>query len=167
MDTSDARRPDRTCTFDGIRIRFCCRIIPVIFNPFECAIRIELVIIPVVTTTVFHIEHAISFDGDVIPGVNRRVVLGMLRFFHFFAYRVLFISPRGLWLNDRFVDIEESPGEAAELFLHGPDFCLFKMPVEGIDLTNPLPFHDEYGKSIVNADGTFLGEPDTFPVIVG
>jgi len=54
----------------------------------------------------------------------------------------------------------------SELFLHDPDFRLFKMPVEGIDLTNPQPFHDEYGKSIVNADSALLGEPDTFPVIL-
>jgi len=44
-----------------------------------------------------------------------------------------------------------------ELFLHGPDLRLFKMPVEGIDLLDPLPFHNNYGKSIVNADGAFLG----------
>jgi len=51
------------------------------------------------------------------------------------------------------------------LFLYNPDICLVKMSVEGIDLPNPPPFHENQGKSIVDADSAFPGEPDTFTVI--
>jgi hypothetical protein len=69
-------------TVDRIRIRFHCRIILVIFNPCECTIRIEPVIIPVVTTAVFPIEHTISFDGDADPGMNCRVTITTQGFSH-------------------------------------------------------------------------------------
>jgi len=55
----------------GIRIRFYCRIIPVIFNPCEGAIRIELIIIPVR----YSIERTIPFDGDAVhPGILKNVL---------------------------------------------------------------------------------------------
>jgi len=35
-------------------------------------------------------------------------------------------------------------------FLHDRNLCLFEMPVKGIYLINPLSFHDDYRKSIID-----------------
>jgi hypothetical protein len=55
-----------------IRIRFHFRIIPLIFNPCECAIRIEPVIITGLTKRYFPLNIHYPLQGDAVPGVDRR-----------------------------------------------------------------------------------------------
>jgi hypothetical protein len=60
-------------------------------------IRIEPVVIPVMTHAILHIEHAIPFNGDIIPGMDRRVVFVIRYSLHFPFEPVFFMGLMGLW----------------------------------------------------------------------
>ncbi len=86
-------------TVRRIRFWFHGRIILVIFNLCECAIRIEPVVIPVLKNAVFPIKHTISIDGNEVPGMDCRIVFFTMGFSLCLIIVFSYILPRGLWLN--------------------------------------------------------------------
>lgn len=88
MPAPDAGRPDGLGTIVRERVRCCGRIVAIVFPAHKRAIRFHLIIIPAAAHAVFRIEHAIAFDREVVPGMDRRVIIqGIVSLFH---YRIVF-----------------------------------------------------------------------------